>query len=129
MKIVASIKLSHKSIIDFDIDRNNYYVSVVSSEGDVKIYDIEMLQKSDEKVTSQKVRLASRDTISYHKYFTLVTEEQMVEGLKKRVFYGPEGCTTFDDSFKFRDATNRIGQDTFDRLDISKSSSRTKTNQ
>ena len=36
-----SIKLANKAIIDFDIDHHSYYILLVSSEGDVSVYDIE----------------------------------------------------------------------------------------
>jgi hypothetical protein len=44
LKIVMSIKLPHLSIQDFDIDKNSNYVSLLTSEGEVKIYDLEQVE-------------------------------------------------------------------------------------
>ena len=124
LKILASIRLPHVSILDFDIDRNNYNVSLVSSDGLARVYDIKKLQSSDDSVTKQQVRLSSRETVSYYKHFNEINLDQMLENLKSHILSGIEQGTTFDDSFKMKDPTSaaKIGENTFDRLDMSKQS-------
>ena len=124
LKILASIRLPHVSILDFDIDRNNYNVSLVSSDGLARVYDINKLQSSDDSVTKQQVRLSSRETVSYYKHFNEINLDQMLENLKSHILSGIEQGTTFDDSFKMKDPTSaaKIGENTFDRLDMSKQS-------
>jgi hypothetical protein len=85
-----SVKLPHKAILDFDIDRNCYYALIVSSEGDAHIYDIEKAQENDELVTNQRLRLSSRETVSYHKELKFVDEERLKEELKTYSAYIPE---------------------------------------
>jgi hypothetical protein len=120
LKILSSIKLPSVSILDFDIDRNNAYVSLVSSDGLVKIYDIEKLQKNDAEVTEQKVRMSSRDTISYYKYFLEVTSQQMLDSVRNNMIGAPETGVTFDDSFKMKNASYASYGNTFDRFDGAK---------
>lgn len=67
LEIDFSIKLPSWSVIDFDIDHMCFYALLVSSEGDVTLYDIEKAKKSEEDISNSWVRLASRDTVSHHK--------------------------------------------------------------
>ena len=120
LKILASIKLPHLAILDFDIDRNNTYVSLVTSEGLVKIYQLDKVETSDSKVTQQKVSMSSRDTISYYKYFEEVTQKQMTEGLREYIVGIPDSDITFDDSLKLKDASVTSLGNTFARLGATK---------
>ena len=124
LKILASIRLPHVSILDFDIDRNNCNVSLVSSDGLVRVYDINKLQSSDDNVTKQQVKLGSRETVSCYKYFDEINLDQMLDNIKGNILSGVEQGTTFDDSFKMKDSTSaaKIPENTFDRLDITKQS-------
>lgn len=70
LKIEFSIKLPCRAVIDFDIDHMCNYVLIVSSEGDVTLYDLEKAAISEAEITNSKLRLASRDTLSHHKFFT-----------------------------------------------------------
>ena len=66
LRIAYSIKLPNMSIQDFDIDRNNNFVSLLTSEGNVWIYDLQRVESSEENVMNQKIKKCSRDTVSYH---------------------------------------------------------------
>lgn len=48
LEIEFSIKLPLRAIVDFDIDYYNYYIGIVSSEGDVSLYDYEKTWDADE---------------------------------------------------------------------------------
>ncbi len=48
LEIQFSIKLPMRAIVDFDIDYYNYYILLVSSEGDVTLYDFEKTKTADE---------------------------------------------------------------------------------
>lgn len=48
LEIEFSIKLPMRAIVDFDIDYYNYYILLVSSEGDVTLYDFEKTKAADE---------------------------------------------------------------------------------
>lgn len=48
LEIEFSIKLPMRAIVDFDIDYYNYYILLVSSEGDVTLYDFEKTKSADE---------------------------------------------------------------------------------
>lgn len=105
LKILSSIKINNLSITDFDIDRNCYFVSLLTSEGEVLLYDIATLEKSDEDVTNQKVKNSSRDTISYHKSFKYVTELEFESDIKNYSAYIPEEGLISNDSVRMKDIT------------------------
>lgn len=82
LKILISIKLPKQSIRDFDIDRNCYYVSLLTTEGEIKIYDLETTQASDAGVTKKKLGPCSRETISHHKEFKYVNQPDFEKGVE-----------------------------------------------
>lgn len=82
LRILMSIKLPKQSIKDFDIDRNCYYVSLLTTEGEIKIYDLEITQASDAGVTNQKLGVCSRETISYHKEFKQLSQPDFEKGIQ-----------------------------------------------
>jgi hypothetical protein len=51
LKIEFSVKLSNRAVVDFDIDTSCFYALLVSSEGDVSIYDMEKAQASEDEIT------------------------------------------------------------------------------
>lgn len=59
LEIQFSIKLPMRAIVDFDIDYYNYYILLVSSEGDVTLYDFEKTKLADEQITKSRLRLSS----------------------------------------------------------------------
>lgn len=59
LEIEFSIKLPLRAIVDFDIDYYNYYIGIVSSEGDVSLYDYEKTRDADEQITKSRMRLSS----------------------------------------------------------------------
>jgi hypothetical protein len=78
-------------------------VSVLSSDGEVKIYDIATLEKSDKDVTTQKIRKCSRDTISYHKEFKYVLQSDFDNEIKNFGAFIPEEGLLSNDSIRMRD--------------------------
>jgi hypothetical protein len=52
LEIDFSIKLPCRAIIDFDIDHLCYYILVVSSEGDVTLYDFQKTKQSEVEITN-----------------------------------------------------------------------------
>jgi len=77
LEIDFSIKLPLRAIMDFDIDFNCYYVILVSSEGDVSLYDIDKAKISDEEITWSWMRLSSWETVSHHRRLLKLSEEQL----------------------------------------------------
>lgn len=77
-----SFKLPCRSIIDFDVDHLINYALIVSSEGDVTIYDVEKAIQAEALLTSSKLRLTSRSTVSHHKSLQRYTDEMLAAELK-----------------------------------------------
>lgn len=108
LKIVMSIKLPHQSITDFDVDRNGYYASLLSSDGTVKIYELEATEKSDKDVMNQKIKKCSRDTVSYHGELYFVDFKDFEIDIKNYSVCLPEEGLLSKDSIKMKDITNRV---------------------
>lgn len=77
LEIEFSIKLPLRAIIDFDIDYYNYYILLVSSEGDVSLYDFDKTKAADLQITNNRMRLSSRETVTHHKKFEKINDDQL----------------------------------------------------
>jgi hypothetical protein len=67
LNIEVSIKLPCRSVIDFDIDTSCFYALIVSSEGDVTLYDIEKATQSENQIMNSQLRLSSRESVKHHR--------------------------------------------------------------
>ncbi|CAI2387067.1 unnamed protein product [Moneuplotes crassus] len=104
LRILASIRLPNCSILDFDIDRNCYFVSLLTSEGNVELYDIATLEKSECKFAKKKLKSSSRGSISHHKSFGHVTEKEFENDIKNYSAFLPEEGILSKNSVRMKDS-------------------------
>lgn len=55
LKIIMTIKIPHVMIHNFDIDRNGKYASLLTSEGDVRVYDLDVVEENQKGMAYQKL--------------------------------------------------------------------------
>lgn len=122
MKIVMSIKLPNLSILDFEMDKNSNYVSLLTSEGEVKIYDLVQVERSDREITNERLKNTSRCTISYHEHLPYVTLNDFESEIKNYSVFIPEEGLTSKDSIKLKDIVSREFNTSkkFDKSEFSK---------
>ena len=61
LKIVMTIKIPHVMIQNFDIDRNGKYASLLTSEGDVRIYDLDVVEENQKGMAYQRLYWISKE--------------------------------------------------------------------
>ena len=61
LKINMIFSIPHVMIHNFDIDRNGKYVSLLTSEGDVRIYDLDAAEDAQKGMAYQRLYLCSKD--------------------------------------------------------------------
>lgn len=62
----------------------------MSSEGDVSLYDFDKTKAADLQITNNRMRLSSRETVTHHKKFEKINDDQLQKLLLSVKTFIPE---------------------------------------